>query len=97
MKIIDFVAIRSGDSEASSEWRFKTVIKVKVVTRQPKTEFFWVLDDGTLKFRLKAVPEQWKANKELIRFLSDELSVNKSKIEIISGATDSMKMVRIII
>lgn len=97
MKIIDFVAIGSGDSDPQRRtgWRFKTVIKIKVVTRQPKTEFFWVLDDGTLKIRLKAVPENWKANKELIRFLADELGVKTFSIDIISGATDSMKLVQI--
>jgi uncharacterized protein YggU (UPF0235/DUF167 family) len=52
------------------------------------------MDDGTLKIRLKAVPEKWLANKELIRFLSDELKIHKSKFDIISGATDNVKLIR---
>jgi uncharacterized protein YggU (UPF0235/DUF167 family) len=51
----------------------KNYIRIKVTTRQPKTEFYSLMDDGTLKFRLKAVPENGKANEELIRFMSCEL------------------------
>jgi hypothetical protein len=53
------------------------------------------MEDGTLKIRLKAIPEKWKANLELIRYLSEELNIPKAKIEIISGAGDEVKMVRI--
>jgi hypothetical protein len=86
MKIADFVHL--GEKNPY-------VIKVKVVTKQPKTEFFAVMDDGTLKIRLKAVPEKGLANKELIRFLSDELGIPKSRFDILSGATDTVKLVRI--
>jgi hypothetical protein len=53
------------------------------------------LDDGTLKLRIKAVPEKWKANKEVISYFSDVLNINKKYIEIISGTTDSVKIIRI--
>lgn len=51
----------------------KTHLRIKVTTKQPKTEYVGALDDGTIKIRLKAVPEKGKANEELIRFLSKEL------------------------
>lgn len=73
----------------------KTHLRIKVTTKQPKTEYVGTLDDGTIKIRLKAVPEKGKANEELIRFLAKELGVHKSAIEVISGATDTVKLVRI--
>ncbi len=62
----------------------KTHLRIKVTTKQPKTEYISTLDDGTIKIRLKAVPEKGKANEELIRFLSKELKIQKDIIEIIS-------------
>ncbi len=73
----------------------KNYLRIKVTTRQPKTEFYSLMDDWTLKIRLKAIPENWKANEELIRFLSAELWLFKDDIEIISWATDTIKLIRI--
>lgn len=86
MHLRDAITLKSGE---------KTYLRIKVVTRQNKTEFFGMLDDGTLKIRLKAVPEKGKANKELVGFLSEELSIDSSRIEIIAGASDTTKLVRI--
>ena len=73
----------------------KTYLRIKVTTKQPKTEYLSTLDDGTIKIRLKAVPEKGKANEELIRFLAEVLWIRKSTIEIIAWATDTVKLVRI--
>lgn len=73
----------------------KTYLRIKVTTKQPKTEYLSTLDDGTIKIRIKAVPEKGRANEELIRFLSEELKVRKDSIEIIAGASDTVKLVRI--
>ncbi len=48
-----------------------------------------------LKINLAAVPEDGKANEELIRFLSKLLNISKSKIEVIRGETSRIKVVRI--
>lgn len=73
----------------------KTYLRIKVTTKQPKTEYLSTLDDGTIKIRLKAVPEKWRANEELIRFLAETFNIHKDAIEIIAGATDTVKLVRI--
>lgn len=73
----------------------KTYVRVKVTTKQPKTEYMNTLDDGTIKIRLRAVPERGRANAELIRFLAEELDISKDRIEIIAGASDTTKLVRI--
>jgi uncharacterized protein YggU (UPF0235/DUF167 family) len=46
------------------------------------------MDDGTLKIRLHAVPEDGKANDELLRFLEQETG---EKWEIVSGYTSQRK------
>jgi len=70
-------------------------LKIKVIPNQPKTEFFSVMDDGVLKIRLRAIPEKWKANKELIKFLSKELNIPKEKISISSWSTGKSKRIKI--
>lgn len=52
-------------------------------------------DDGSWRIDLQAPPEDNKANLELIRFLSKELTVPKSSIEILSGLKGRRKVVRV--
>lgn len=70
-------------------------IRVKVIPKSPVTELTEVLDDGTWKIRLRAVPEKGKANQELIKFLAKETGVPKNCVSIVSGATDRTKLVKI--
>lgn len=73
----------------------ENIIKVKITPKSSKNELFSVLDDWTLKIRIKAVPEKWKANKELINYISSELSISKENIKIISWLTDQVKLIKI--
>lgn len=66
---------------------------INVIPQQSKTAFREVMADGTIKIALKATPEKGKANKELIRFLSDELLLSKEQIRISSGLTNRRKVV----
>ena len=47
--------------------------------------------NGMLKVSVTQAAEKGKANKALIALLSKELSLRKSQIELISGATSSQK------
>jgi len=71
------------------------IAKIKVTPKANKNEFFSILDDWTLKVRIKAVPENWKANKELINFLAKEFWIKKSQIEVMHWKTDQNKLVKI--
>lgn len=73
----------------------KTYIRIKVTPRQKSCEFYWIMSDWTIKIRLKSVPEKWRANEELISFIKKELSLKNEVIEIISWASDSIKLIRI--
>lgn len=70
-------------------------LHIKVIPRAKKTEFVTTMSDGTLKIRLKAVPEKGQANAELIRFLSESLQLRVEDLEIVSGFSDARKLVRI--
>ena len=71
-------------------------LRVKVLPKSPKNEVVDILDDDTIKIRIKAVPEKGKANKELIKFLAKELDLPKDKVQIISGKNDQLKLIKII-
>lgn len=76
------------------EWK-KCVLKIKVLPNSQETCFVEAMSDWVLKIRLKSVPEKWKANIELIKYISRELKINKSNISIILWFTDKNKLVKI--
>lgn len=49
--------------------------------------------DKFLKVNVVSVPEKGKANKELIKFLSDILGIAKSELEIVWGDLDRYKKI----
>ena len=71
------------------------ILKVKVITNAQKTEIIWELEDWTIKLKVRAIPEKWKANSEIIEYFSKILNLNKIKIEIISGKTSKIKLLKI--
>lgn len=70
-------------------------IQIKVIPKSRETAFVEKMDDDTYKIRVKAAPEKGKANDELIRFLSKTLNIRKDEILIISGHTDTRKLLKI--
>lgn len=78
------------------EWNLNNqLFKFRVIPNAKETQFEWIMDNWVLKIRLKTVPEKWKANKALIDFISENLWVKKSSIEIVSWLTDKNKIVKI--
>jgi uncharacterized protein len=71
-------------------------ITVRVIPRSPRNEIVEVLEDGTIKVRLKAPPIEGKANLELIRFMSDTLDIPQSRIEILAGTKGKVKILTIL-
>lgn len=71
------------------------MLSLKVRANASKTFVKGKMADGSYKIDVAAVPEDNKANLELIRFLAKELDVMKSAIEIVSGQTSSRKIFRI--
>ena len=72
------------------------LLKVKITPNSSKNEFFWILENWVLKIRIKWIPEKWKVNENLIRYLSKELKIKKSNIKITSWKTEQNKTIEIV-
>jgi uncharacterized protein (TIGR00251 family) len=71
-------------------------LTVRVIPRARKDEIAGILDDGTIKIRLKAPPVDGKANQALLKFLADLLGVPVSRIEIVAGETSRNKLIAVL-
>ena len=73
-----------------SEW----IVAINVIPRSQRNEIVgW--KNGELRVRIKAVPEQGKANATLLCFLADECDLPVSHLELLSGHTNRHKRVKI--
>jgi uncharacterized protein (TIGR00251 family) len=72
----------------------KTIIKVKILPKSSKNQI--VGREGDLfKVKVVAPPIEGKANKALVDLLARKLRVPKGAIEIISGKSSKLKLIRI--
>jgi len=69
-------------------------VEVKVIARAKKEEVEKISENN---YRMKVClpPEKGKANKRVIELLSEELGIKKKNIRIISGETNSRKILEI--
>jgi uncharacterized protein len=72
-----------------------TSLNIHVIPGSKINRIVGYMDDGTLKIRIKAKPTDGKANKELIKYLSEVLDIKEMDIEIFSGLTSRNKIIRI--
>jgi uncharacterized protein (TIGR00251 family) len=71
-------------------------ITVKVSPRAKRTEFAEVMDDGTLKIKVAAAPEDGAANATLIAFLAEAFHIPASQIEIVVGQSSEKKLISLV-
>ena len=71
------------------------IVRIKVRPNAAVTTIKGILADGTIKIDIAAVPEDGKANAELIEFLASEFGIPKTNVEMVSGQTVPRKCVRI--
>ena len=67
------------------------VIKLKISPNASKNEI--IKNDSEIKIKITAQPIENKANKALIEFLSKQLKIAKSNIEIVKGETSKEKTI----
>ncbi|XVN40488.1 MAG: DUF167 domain-containing protein [Rickettsia endosymbiont of Argas persicus] len=71
-------------------------IKVKAAAKNNAIKEFIVINDiAYLKISIKSLPEQGKANAEIINYLAKEWQLLRSNLEIIKGHTNSLKTILI--
>ncbi|HET9466605.1 MAG TPA: DUF167 family protein [Gemmatimonadales bacterium] len=69
-------------------------LRIRVQPRASRTEVAGLHGD-TLRVRLSAPPVDGAANEALLRFLAERLSVRRSAVQLISGATGRSKLVSV--
>ena len=73
-----------------------SALAIRVTPRAKRNQIVEVMADDTIKVRLTAPPVEGKANQALVDFLAEVLGVNKSRIEMVGGATSRDKLVSIL-
>jgi len=71
------------------------IIEIYALPKAAKNQIIGFNQDGSLKIKLNAVPENGQANQELMEFLSKILSVKKQSIAIKSGHSSRHKIIEI--
>ena len=71
-------------------------LKIKVIPNARKTEIVRMMDDGTLKIKIRNSPHHGKANLELLHFIQEVFRVEKSDVIFVAGATSSVKHLKIL-
>jgi len=72
----------------------RTIIAIRVHPSASRNEIMgWTGD--VLRINIAATPEKGKANKELIDFISNKLSIRKDQVEIVKGHTSRNKTIGI--
>ena len=66
-------------------------IRIHVQPAAKKTEIVGLHVEDSLKVKVKAPPEDGRANEELIRFLASKLGMRKNEVEILRGHKSRQK------
>jgi len=74
--------------------RVARTLRVKVTAGSSRREVI-EMSDGSLKVRVRSVPEKGKANREMLEVLAGHLGVPASCVSIVSGHTAREKIVRV--
>ncbi|MBI5414306.1 DUF167 domain-containing protein [Candidatus Peregrinibacteria bacterium] len=82
------------DTKFFQEILARGVIALKVIPRAKKTEIVGKMADGTWKIRIASVPENGKANVELLKFLKKKGNIHA---EIIQGEKERKKIIKLLL
>jgi uncharacterized protein (TIGR00251 family) len=73
-----------------------SALAVRVTPRASHNQIVGVLNDGTIKVHLASDPADEETNIELIKFLSEVLGIQKTRIEIVAGESGRDKLVSVL-
>ena len=73
-----------------------SALAVRITPRASSNEIAEVLEDGTIRVRLAAPPNDSEANEALIAYLSEILGVPKSQLEIVAGGDGRDKLISVV-
>lgn len=72
-----------------------TILTIRVHPNAKRTGIKKTMSDGSLKIDIAAPADGGKANAELLRFLAEHFQVPISHVELVTGQTSRMKVVKI--
>lgn len=67
------------------------IVKIKIIPNSSKNDI--IIEDESIRVKVTAQPVENKANKALIEFLSKQLKIPKTFIEIVKGETSKEKTI----
>jgi len=70
-------------------------LSVKVKPNSPRTEVLKISEDQEILLAVSAVPEEGKANNEVIKFFSKKLKAPRERIVIVQGGKTTKKTIKI--
>ena len=79
-----------------SDARTGAAITVKVTPRAKKSEVVGIMDDGTIRVRIAAVPEAGAANEALVEFLAEILGLQAKQVDILGGLSSERKLISLV-
>ncbi len=82
------------DIEKIKKSPIPVILKVKVIVNA-KNNAIEFQEDGSVKLRIAQIALEGKANKEIVKFLSEIFNVPKRNVEIIKGEKSSRKSILI--
>jgi len=71
----------------------KIFVKVKPRAKEEKVE---KIDDINFKVQVTQPPEKGKANMAVVKALAGYFNVNRSNVQIVSGSSSKLKVIKII-
>lgn len=85
-------------SHLKDEFRQKGTVQfyVRVRSGMAKTMVKEVMDDDSVKVHVAAIAVNGKANAELKRYLAEEFGVTKEHVKMLSGASNRVKLIRVV-
>ena len=70
-------------------------LKIKAQPNASKSEFVGLYGKDALKVRVAAPAVEGAANKELIKFIAKSFKVPKSSVELVSGQSSKIKLIKL--
>lgn len=67
------------------------IFEIKVIAKSKENKIYY--ENNIIKIKVTEIPENGKANKAIVKLISEKLKIPKGNIEIISGFTNSIKKI----
>jgi uncharacterized protein (TIGR00251 family) len=77
------------------EEKSEIYLRIAVRPGTSKTAIKEIMDNGTIKIDIAALPVKGKANQELIKFLAQKFDVSQNNVKIIKGFKEKIKLIKI--